>query len=196
MVKTGQIAAHLIPPRCVTIRFEGTRRIASLYLSIIQNARNLYVRFYPRKRTKLAAMEIARDVKLSTGPLRRQRVGSASARPRGYAGRQPFEGVIQITADNANLWFYGSYQRELSEYALTHIGEALAESLWSLRFHKDIAMRFEIQKDVISGQWCVLDCYASNRNVSSHKLISVAKLAKLQYEQMWDNYKIENGIAA
>ena len=128
--------------------------------------------------------------------LRRQRVGSASARPRGYAGRQPSEGVIQITADNANLWFYGSYQRELSENALTHIGEALAESLWSLRFHKDIAMRFEIQKDLISGQWCVLDCYASNRNVSSHKLKSVAILAKLQYEQMWDNYKIENGIAA
>ena len=104
--------------------------------------------------------------------------------------------MIQITADNANLWFYGSYQRELSEYALTHIGEALAEPLWSLRFHKDIAMRFEIQKDLISGQWCVLDCYASNRNVSSHKLKSVAILAKLQYEQMWDNYKIENRIAA
>ena len=142
-----------------------------------------------RKRCKMRG-------KLSTGPLRRSRAGSALARARGSAGRQPSEGVIQITADNANLWFYGSYQRELSENALTQIGEALAESLWSLRFHKDIAMRFEIQKDLISGQWCVLDCYASNRNVSSHKLKSVAILAKLQYEQMWDNYKIENGIAA
>ena len=46
MVKTGQIAAHLIPPRCVTIRFEGTRRIASYQLSTTQNIQNIYVRSY------------------------------------------------------------------------------------------------------------------------------------------------------
>ena len=53
MVKTGQIAAHLIPPRCVTIRFEGTRRIASYQLSTTQNIQNIYVRFAPYSVVKL-----------------------------------------------------------------------------------------------------------------------------------------------
>ena len=52
-----------------------------------------------RKRCKMRG-------KLSTGPLRRSRAGSALARPRGSAGRQPSEGVIRVTVNNANSCFY------------------------------------------------------------------------------------------
>ena len=52
---------------CVTIRSGGVHRIASLYLSELQKARNLYVCFYPRKRAKSAAMEITGGVLLDGG---------------------------------------------------------------------------------------------------------------------------------